>query len=111
MEFLTCSPGRKLECNLNKNVNQNWSQNPCRFYVCHKEDGLIVNCMKFKTILEYRTWMGTQDKVGRVDKLYFESFCDCDPHLDTLRLMSCYRRIVACEDSVDKTNSKEDAAA
>jgi hypothetical protein len=74
MKYLTCSPGRKLERNSDKNMNQDSSQNPCRFYVCHKKDGLIVNCMKFKTFSEYRTWMGTQDKIGRVENLYFETF-------------------------------------
>jgi hypothetical protein len=112
MKYLTCSPGRKLERNSdkNQNQNQNQNQNPCRFYVCHKEDGSVVNCMKFKTIMDYRTWMRTQDKIGKVENLYFETFCDCDPHLDTLRLMSCYKRVVSCEDGedgedrVDKTN-------
>jgi len=99
MKYLKCSPGRKLQDNLDDAKTPNLNPSPCRFYVCQKEDGLIVNCIKFKTIPEYRTWMGTQDKFGTFQNLYFETFCDCDPKLDVFRLMACHMRRVKCENA------------
>ena len=99
MNYLTCSPGRNLGCD----SESTGSKSPCRFYVCHKERGMIVNCTKFETVRDYRMWIGTRLKIGRLENLYFETFCDCDPHLDTLRLMACHKRMVACDDKLKTT--------